>query len=229
MNVLIIDTETANCFENPLPYDIGYNIINVETEEILLRRSFVVAEIFLDEEMMSSAYYAEKCPQYWRDLKSGRRKMARMTTVRRIICQDMKKYDVTLVGGYNMKFDKGSCRNGIRFITCSSIRWFFPARTEFFDIWHMACSSILRSKYYLKWAIKNGQVSEAGNVLTSAEAAYRYIIKNPDFEESHTGLEDVDIETAIYFKVLKSRMKYESHIVNNPWRIPNKRKKELGW
>ena len=49
MNVLVIDTETANSVEQPLPYDVGYAIVDTETGEILTEKSFVVAEIFLDK------------------------------------------------------------------------------------------------------------------------------------------------------------------------------------
>ena len=34
MNVLVIDTETANSVEQPLPYDVGYAIVDTETGEI---------------------------------------------------------------------------------------------------------------------------------------------------------------------------------------------------
>ena len=66
---LIIDTETANDIDQPLPYDIGYAICDRQGN-IYLARSFVVAEIFLDyQDLMQSAYYAEKIPQYWEDIK----------------------------------------------------------------------------------------------------------------------------------------------------------------
>ena len=66
---LVIDTETANSIGQPLPYDIGYAVCD-RFGHIVLERSFVVAEIFLDhKEMMKSAYFAEKIPHYWEDIK----------------------------------------------------------------------------------------------------------------------------------------------------------------
>ena len=58
--VIVLDTETTNSVEQPIPYDIGGLILNTQTGETVETFSFVVAEIFLDKEMMSSAYYAEK-------------------------------------------------------------------------------------------------------------------------------------------------------------------------
>ena len=42
---LVIDTETCNTLEQPLPYDIGYAICD-RHGKIELERSFVVAEMF---------------------------------------------------------------------------------------------------------------------------------------------------------------------------------------
>lgn len=229
MRVNILDTETANFVNSPIPYDVGYQIVDVDTKEILVKRSFVVQEVFMDKDLMNSAYYAKKIPQYWEDLKAGRREMKRITTIKKIVAEDMKKFGVTMVGAYNMAFDKRATNNGIRYNTYSFYRWFFPYGTEFFDIWNMACSSFLRSKHFIKWALKNGFVSDAGNIKTSAEVAYKYITKNVDFEESHTGLEDVEIETEIFFKVLRCKMKYDSTIIGAPWRIVQNARKEFGF
>ena len=226
--ICIVDTETANMVNQPIPYDIGYSLINPETHETFIERSFVVQETFMNKDLMAGAYYAKKVPQYWEDLKAGRRQMKRITTIKRIVADDFKKYNVKMVGAYNMCFDKRAVNNGIRYNTYSFYRWFFPYETKFFDIWHGACSSFLRSKHFIKWAIRNGFVSDKGNIKTSAEIAYRYITKDVDFEESHTGLEDVKIETEIFFKVLRCRMKYDFSVVGCPWRIVQNYRNEMG-
>ena len=226
--ITILDTETANFVDAPIPYDVGYQIINPTTGEVKCRRSFVLREIFTDKELMSSAYYAKKIPQYWEDIKAGKRILTTAWNVRKQIAEDFKEYNVDMVGAYNMEFDRRSTNNGIRYITASKIRWFFPYGVELFDIWNMACTSFLRSKHFIKWALKNGYVSNAGNIQTSAEVAYKYITKNNDFVESHTGLEDVEIETAIYLKVLKCKMKFDSSVTYAPWRVVQEYRKSFG-
>jgi hypothetical protein len=175
---------------------------------------------------MNSAYYAEKVPQYWEDIKEGKRKLMKLENVHKQICYDLKKFDVEKVGAYNMSFDNRSTKNDNRKIL--GLYWFFPKRIEFFDIWTMACSSILRHKNYIKWALKNGCVSPSGNIKTSAEVAYQYLTKNLNFEESHTGLEDVNIEKEIYYAVLRSGMYYQDKIIGCPWRIPQEYREEFG-
>jgi len=228
MIVCIVDTETANMVEQPIPYDIGYQIFDTETHQYLVERSYVIQETFMNKDLMKGAYYAKKIPQYWEDLDSGKREMKRITSIKKIVAEDFAKYGVEMVGAYNMGFDKRAVNNGIRYNTYSFYRWFFPYGVEFFDIWHGACSSFLRSKHYIKWALENGLVSSKGNILTSAEAAYKYIIKDPNFEESHTGLEDVRIEREIFDKIQFCKMKSDFSIVGSPWRIVQNYRKEMG-
>lgn len=204
MKVMIIDTETANSVEQPLPYDFGWAVVDTESGEIVETASYVCAEIFLDKELMEQAYFAEKIPNYWKEIKQGKRTLARFITIRKALWKCLKTYGITKVGAYNMGFDKRATNNDTRYITASWLKWFFPYKTEFFCIWHMACTSFLNTSDYVNFATANGFVSDAGNIQTSAEVAYRYLKNDPTFEESHTGLEDVLIETAIYMNCLKT-------------------------
>lgn len=224
---LIIDTETANSIEQPLPYDIGYAVCD-RFGHIVLERSFVVAEIFLDhKEMMKSAYFAEKIPHYWEDIKNGTREIKSIFNIRKQIKEDMKKYRIKKVGAYNMAFDKRALNNVIRYCSKSLIRWFFPFGTEFFCIWSMACQVLLNSTSYIKFALQNGLESEAGNIQTSAEACYKFLTNSVDFTEEHTGLEDVRIEIDIMAKCFSTHKKMDKNINTSCWRLPQRKRKEL--
>lgn len=224
---LVIDTETANSIEQPLPYDIGYAVCD-RFGHIVLERSFVVAEIFLDhKEMMKSAYFAEKIPHYWEDIKNGTREIKSIFNIRKQIKEDMKKYRIKKVGAYNMAFDKRALNNIIRYCSKSLIRWFFPFGTEFFCIWSMACQVLLNSTSYIKFALQNGLESEAGNIQTSAEACYKFLTNSVDFTEEHTGLEDVRIEIDIMAKCFSTHKKMDKNINTSCWRLPQRKRKEL--
>lgn len=224
---MVLDTETANSVNEPIPYDIGYAIAD-RHGNIALERSFVVAETFLDmKDVMDTAYYAEKIPNYWDDLKSGKRTMKSIFNIRKQMLADMKKYGVKKVGAYNMAFDRKALNNAIRYHSKSLIRWFFPYDTEYFCIWNMACQMILSTSTYIRFAEKNGFESEKGNLLTNAEVCYRYIKKEIDFVESHTGLEDVKIEIEIMKKCFDQHKKMDRSIKPACWRLPQKKRKEL--
>ncbi len=224
---LIVDTETANSVNQPLPYDVGYAICD-RSGHIYLKRSFMVAEMFLDnKDLMTSAYYNEKIPKYWDDLKAGKRVMKSILNIRKQMLADMKEYNVTKVGAYNMDFDKRALNNILRYLTKSRFRWWFPFGTEYFCIWSMACQVILSTKTYIRWALKEGLESDAGNIQTSAEACYKYITKTPTFEEKHTGLEDVEIEVEILAKCFATHKKMNKNINRQCWRQPQKVRKEM--
>ena len=224
---LVLDTETCNTLEQPLPYDIGYAICD-KKGKIYVEKSFVVADIFLDlVETMKSAYYAEKIPQYWDDLKSGKREMRTFWKIRKELVADMKKYNVKKVGAYNMAFDKRALNNLIRYCSKSWLRWFFPFGTEFFCIWNMACSTLLNRNCYINFALQNGLTSNVGNIKTSAECAYKFIKNNLEFKESHTGLEDVKIEVEIMAECFRQKKKMDTTINTACWQKVQRKRMEV--
>lgn len=224
---LVLDTETCNTIEQPLPYDIGWAVCD-KYGNILIERSFVVSEVFLDlQDVMKSAYYAEKIPQYWEDLKTGKRKMLNMWAIRKIMKEDIKAYKIRKVGAYNMAFDKRALNNLMRYVSKSWCRWWFPYGIEFFCIWNMACDTILNRTSYIKFAIQNGLISNSDNIQTSAESAYKYIKKLVDFKENHTGLEDVKIEIEIMAECYRQHKKMTKNIDPSCWRKVQRKRKEL--
>jgi len=222
---LVLDTETCNSLEEPIPYDIGWVICD-RHGNIFARRSFIVAEVFFDmADVMQSAYYAEKIPMYWEDIKAKKRTVSTFWNIRKILVADMKQYKVKKVGAYNMGFDKRALNNLIRYVSKSWKRYFFPHGTEFFCIWNMACDTILNRTTYIKFAERNGYISDFGNIQTSAECAYRYITNHTEFIESHTGLEDVEIEVAIMAHCYRQHKKMDKAINQSCWRkVQNKKK-----
>lgn len=219
-NFLIIDTETCNTLEQPFVYDIGYVICDREGNT-KIERSFMVADMFCDnKELLQSAYYNKKIPEYWNDYHQGIREMRTFLNIRKQIITDMKKYKVKRVCAYNAYFDKNALNTTLRYITKSRFRWFFPYSTDFICIWNMACQTIASSLKYIKFAKQNELTSKNGNITTSAENVYRFLTNNINFIEKHTGLEDVRIETQIFAKCNNYKRKIDRGINRNCWRIP---------
>ena len=227
-NILVLDTETANTIEFPLPYDLGYKILN-RKNEIIISRSFCIYEIYVTQrEMMQSCYYADKIPQYEEELKEGSRKLVKLYTARKIILEDMKNFKITRVYAYNMSFDRRALNNDQKFTTENKYRYFFPKDTEFRCIWNMACQVLLARPSYIKFALKNGYVSPKGNILTNAECCYRYITKNTDFIEAHKGIDDVNIEAEILLYCFRQHKKMSTEPYTACWRLVQKKYAEMG-
>ena len=206
---IILDTETANTIveENGklnmnyvLPYDFGFAVIDTNGN-MYEQYSFVNEDIFCEEyKLMQSAYYAKKIPNYIRDLANGKRQLANTYTIRKVIADLIKKYDCKFVMAHNARFDLQACNNIQRWVTKSKYRYFFPKGIEIWDSLKASRSVIAKMPTYIKFCEENGYMTKHNipQVRLTAEIIYRFITGNNEFEESHTGFEDVQIELEIY-------------------------------
>ena len=56
MNILVFDTETIDV-EHPFCYNVGYVVVNTKTKEKLLKRDYVVEQVWGNKMLFSTAYY----------------------------------------------------------------------------------------------------------------------------------------------------------------------------
>lgn len=220
---IVIDTETCPLdkdFEgvdpmNMFVYDIGW-VVTDKRGTTYAERSFVVDEIFNKEiDLMNSSYYAEKLPQYREDIANGSRIVADFYTIRKILLDDMEEYGIKEVYAHNMRFDYHSLNNTERWLTKSKYRYFFPYGTEICDTLRMAREVIGKMPTYKSFCEKNGYLTKTGRISMKAEHLYRFISKDNDFIESHTGLEDVLIEKEIMAYCYRQKKKMEKHLWAN--------------
>ena len=207
------DTETCNSLidekgkldlSNSLVYDIGWEIIDRHGRPYK-KRSFVVKEIWETPELMESAYYKDKIPQYEKEIQEGKRIVAPFEKIRIIFLSDRKKWKCKAVFAHNAYFDYNALNVTARYLTGSRLRYFFPYKVDIWDTLKMSRDAIGKTKKYTDYCIKNEYLTNHAtpqNRLT-AEILYRYISDTPHFIESHTGLEDVEIEKEIFAYCLK--------------------------
>ena len=201
---IVLDTETCPLEQtdevtpwNMFVYDIGWAIVD-KRGKVYKTQSFINADIFLDEkELMKSAYYSEKIPKYWEDIKSGIRQLRSFYNIKKQLLGDIAEYGVKEIYAHNMRFDYGTLQNTQRWLTKSKYRYFFPKGIEICDTLKMARQVLKDSKMYRVWCEQNGYITKNNQCRFSAEVLYKYITGNDDFIESHTGLEDVMIEKDI--------------------------------
>lgn len=203
-NVIILDTETTNDIEYPICYDVGFIVMNTEGE-IYERFSYVVADVFLDEELMASAYFKDKIPSYWEEIKEGKRELKRFATIKKIFTETCKYYDVKKIVAHNCRFDYLSLQTTQRFLTSSKYRWFFPYGVEMWDSLKMSREIFSKCDEYGEFCYDNNYLTKRGQRRYTAEILYRFLNKDNDFIESHTGLEDVLIEKEIFLYCIKEK------------------------
>ena len=215
-----LDTETCNGImldgdkldlSQSLVYDIGW-VITDKQGRIYKTRSFLIYEVFVAmKDVMASAYYAEKIPMYWEQVKSGQRKLVRFQTMYNVFWKDLKEFGVKAIFAHNAHFDWKALTNTIRWVYKSKKRFFFPYKMEIWDTLKMARQTIGKQKSYERWCIKNEYMTKhkTPRVRLTAEILYRYISGNNTFDEAHTGLEDVLIETKIMAHCFRQHKKME--------------------
>ena len=212
---IVLDTETCPIdidFEgvspqNMLVYDCGWAVVD-KRGKVYKTRSFINADIFLKEkELMNSAYYSNKIPMYWEQIKRGERILTSFYNIRKALLEDIAEFEVKEIFAHNMRFDYGTLNTTQRWLTKSQYRYFFPYGIEICDTLKMARDVIAKMPTYQRFCKENGYLTKNGQYRLTAEIIYRFISKNNDFIESHTGLEDVLIEKEILAYCYKQRKK----------------------
>lgn len=216
---LTLDVEGAGELDCAFVYDFGGAVCD-RNGKIYEHFSFVISEIFDEKELMASAYYAKKLPQYVEGLRNGTFVLKTLFEAKNHVRNLIKQYGIKEVFAYNASYDKNALNNTQRWLTKSKYRWFFPYGVKVNCIWHMACQVICTQKRYRKFIERNGFLTAFGNMQTSAEIVYAYISKVPDFQEQHTGYEDVKIEVAILAHCFRQKKKMKRNINRWCWRIP---------
>lgn len=222
---IVLDCETAPCDKdckkvspfNMFVYDLGWAVVD-KRGKVYETRSFVNADIFLDEKnLMQSAYYANKIPQYWEDIKAGKRILTSFYNIRQQLITDCKKYGVKQIYAHNMYFDCNALNNTQRWETKSKYRYFFPYGVNICDTLKLSQQLIATMPTYKRWCEKNGHMTKhkIPRPRLTAEIIYRFITGNQDFVENHTGLEDVMIEKEILAYCYRKHKKMRPKLYDN--------------
>lgn len=218
-NILVLDTETTLGFGSPLIYDFGYRIIDREGT-VIKEVSVLISEVFDTKALMNSAYYQEKVPMYQKMYEKGEIGKTTFVKAFKQFVSDVRKHKVEIISAYNIAFDMKALNNTLRMLDSTSYdnqvleKLVAQKNKKVLCIWNLACETILDTDEYRTYADLHDFKSEKGNYKTSAEVAYSYIKKLPDFVEKHTALADVEIEIEILLTILnhyKGNLTYGLH------------------
>ena len=109
---LILDCETATTLKSaenklnldfPLIYDLGYVLVN-KAGEMLEEENTIISEIFNNEELFNTAYYAKKRPNYLEMITNGTIAVKTWKEATEKLEEILKKYN-PVVCAYNARFD----------------------------------------------------------------------------------------------------------------------------
>ncbi len=200
---MVFDTETTG-LDKPFCYDIGYAIVNDETQQIELQRHFIVEQIWHNLPLFESAYYKDKRPIYVKLLRAKKATMDKWGYIMGKIKRDCERYLITDAYAYNSNFDD----NVISF-NCDWFKTINPFDDiAIHDIWGYVSSFISNTPEYTAFCEENSLFTDTGNYSASAENVFRFLSNNTTFTEEHMGLYDVHIETAILLYCINHDAEY---------------------
>ena len=210
--LMFIDTETIgtlNVKESVLPFEIGMKVLDTETNKIVKEKSYLVRKFFNNKYIMLSTFSATKYPSYFEKLENDKRyKTMSVNDIARDIEKTISRYGIKIMVAHNGNFDKTAMA---RLFEDFEIENPFE-NIDLLDTMELS-KVITFSKDYANFCIMNKDrlnslkdscfITNSGRVRTTAQAIYCYLSNNPDFEEAHTGLEDIDIEIEIFKKSIE--------------------------
>ena len=210
--LMFIDVETIgtlNVKGSVLPFEIGMKIFDLETLKVIKEKSYLVRKFFNNKYIMLSTFSATKYPSYFEKLQNDKRyKTMSVNDISKDIEKNVQRYNVKIMVAHNGNFDK-----------TAMARLFedFGVDNPFENIDLLDTQEISKvitfSKTYTEFCLANKDrlnsikescfITNSGRVRITAQAIYCYISNNSQFEEAHTGLEDIDIEIEIFKKSME--------------------------
>ena len=209
ITIYMFDTETAGTLDEPLVYDFGGQPITIKGDIAGDAENTIVDEVYFGmQELMESAYYAEKIPLYEKGLWNGELDVKTIFELRKQIAKFFEENNIKYVCAHNARFDIRALNNTIRVASNGKIKYFFPYGIEVWDTLKMAHQLLSKKPSYVKFCKENNYMTnhKVPRPRLTAEIIYRFLTQDTEFEEAHRGLEDVKIETEI-FKYLMSQHK----------------------
>lgn len=216
--ICVFDTETTS-LDKPFCYNIGYIIADIETNEIFVRRDFVVEQIWHNLPLFQSAFYADKRPIYVNRMKARQVVMDKFGYICAQMRRDFRAYNVERAYAFNSDFDERVFAFNCDWFKCVNP---FEA-VQIFDIRAFAVHHLCDDAYKA-FCESHNLFTENGNYSTTAEAFFRFL-EDENFVEEHTALADSLCEYEILRTIYENGFSIESPLTA-PKMIPRKVKKE---
>lgn len=197
MNILVFDTETIDV-EHPFCYNVGYVVVNTKTKEKLLKRDYVVEQVWENKMLFSTAYYADKKQKYISALRGRKAIIKHWGHIMQRMTKDIETFNIEYAYAFNSPFDVRvfdfNCNwfktnNALDYVKTIDIRGLI--------------NNVVFSDNYKSFCEENELFTEGGNYQANAESLTKFLKNSSEFKEDHTALSDSIIESDIVLYVMK--------------------------
>lgn len=225
---LVADGETVGLGKRAYVFDFAYTIAT--RKGIKIEREFLVREVITNPQVMLGAFFNEQ----WRSmmggkifqhyipaLATGNAKIYSWREVVETMRDDMATYNVDVFVAYNLGFDMRALATTHQWVGRPDK--VLTYRPDLLCLWEFACNTVCNTRLYHeiahRYGVATGWITPAGNVRTNAEKVYAYLSGNHEFVESHTALDDAQIETEILQRLLAKKKRIPYNVLDHmPWR-----------
>lgn len=229
---LVVDTEGVNNVppkgnnlgSTALVYDLGIVVADREGN-VYDKFSIVNTDVFYDINLMNTAYYADKLPQYHAGVGDYWEPMS-WQGISQLVRSLVMDYKISDVWAYNVAYDQAALNYTTAQASGKWRKFFMPYGIRYRDIWDYAGSTLCATSKYVRWCIEHGFVSKSGNPSTSADTVGKYLRKSMDYREEHTALSDAEDELAILLACFRRKQK-AAHSKGQGWKPAAKIAREL--
>jgi hypothetical protein len=236
--MLFIDIETIGDMrkgETIFPYDISYNIVQMVQGKlkVIEKQTMVIGDIYYNKYLMENAFYGKKRPKYNHylnhyntDKKCKFFKVFNAIEALEKLNSLIKKHNITIFGAFNVEFDY----NGITNLYNANAKVKNGIKKLYrFDI------MVLMAQYFLdfpkeldkfiNWCLIHDRKTDKNNCLFTVENIVAFLTNNPEFEEQHLGLFDLENELFIVNKIIQ---KYRRNNLSIDYKL-NSIKKDISY
>lgn len=209
--LLFVDIETIGSIyylDSCLPFDISYKVYDNINRTVVEEHCILIKRFFNNQYIMYTSFSGSKYDLYKQKLNDrelvSKYSLNSPTSASQRLAKVIQKYNIGIMVGHNAKFDYTTLNKFY-----NEFRAYNPIQElDILDTIEIA-KKLTNSKEYKNFCKSNKDIldntkksrkliTDSGRVRTTAEAIYCFISNNPDYVEEHTGLQDIDIEIAIY-------------------------------
>lgn len=228
---LLVDVETCN--DQRIIMELSFVVVNKffgrPTE-----KCYIVKEVWENEEYRQGKYAKEKLAHWQEMIDTGKAEVISIYKLYDIINKTISTRQINIFSAYNVSFDFNAIERTYH-------RYGIDKRKDYetsnklltlqkFCLWEYS-KKIYCSKDYIKWALTNSKLTLTQKIKSSAESVYQYLIENVHFQETHIGIEDLQIEyTILIASILLNTLDRNNSIIlnkNGNWQTVEAYAKEL--
>lgn len=195
---------------------------------------YIIKEVWENEKYRNSEFAINKLAHWQEMLDTGKAKLISIYKLYDRVNKLITERNLTLFSAFNVNFD-------FKAIEKTYHRFGIDKRKDYQEsnkiatlkkwcLWEYS-KKIYKTKPYIQWALANDKVTDKKNIKSNAETIYQFLTENQHFQETHFGIEDLQIEyTILMSSIYQNTLDRNNAIIlnkNGSWQTVQAFRKEL--